>query len=85
MSDISKLSAKACKAGRALLDWSAKDLAREARISPNSLSALEASKDGEGKISDRTARKIVEAFERNGVELLNGDAPGARMRKGAAP
>lgn len=72
-----KLSAESCRAARALLDWSAKDLCREAKVSPNTVVKLEA---GEG-VREAPKARIIEAFERHGIELLNGSFPGARLKK----
>lgn len=71
-----KLNATSCKAARAILGWSTADLVREAKVSPNTVVKLEA---GEPVGSDPKAR-IAAAFEANGVELLNGNSPGARLK-----
>lgn len=70
-----RLTAEACRAGRALLGWSARDLTREAKVSPNTLSKIE---NGE-PVGEDVAQRVREAFARCGVQLLNGDAPGARL------
>ena len=71
------LTPGACRAARALLGWSIGDLVREAGTSPNSVVRFEGDK---GPIRAGTALKIIQAFEAAGVEILNGDAPGARFR-----
>lgn len=75
-----RLTAAACRAARALLSWSQGDLVREANVSPNTVAKIEA---GEA-VRDATSAKIVETFMARGVEILNGDAPGARMRRAAS-
>jgi hypothetical protein len=70
-----KLTAAACRAGRALLGWTVRDLMREAEVSPNTVTGFE----GGGPIRPATAAKIVEAFARHGVEITNGNGTGARL------
>jgi transcriptional regulator with XRE-family HTH domain len=71
-----RLTPQSCRAGRALLGWSQADLVSAAKVSPNTVAKVEAGED----VRDATAEKIVQAFADNGVEILNGDAPGARMK-----
>ena len=70
-----KLTGAACRAGRALLKWSTRDLAREADASPATINLLEADRPYRAG----TADKIVDAFNRHGVEITNGRGTGARM------
>jgi len=70
-----KLTGAACRAGRALLKWSTRDLAREANASPATINLLEADRPYRAGTADR----IVEAFNRHGVEITNGHGTGARM------
>lgn len=77
MSDL-PLNAATCRAARALLGWSAKDLVREAKVSPNTVTRVERGED----VGEATRARIVAAFDAAGVELLNGGAPGARMKPG---
>ena len=72
-----KLTPEACRAGRALLSLTTHDLAARCGVSPTTINKLE---QGEG-VRDSTAAKIVAGFAAHGVEILNGDAPGARMRR----
>lgn len=69
------LTPEACRAARALLRWSVRDLMREAGASPNTVTKFE----GGGEIRPETAAKIVAAFARYGVEVLGDGAPGARL------
>jgi transcriptional regulator with XRE-family HTH domain len=78
----SKLTAPACRAGRALLGWSVADLVREAKVSPNTVTKIES--DSAGGVREDTAARIVAAFERHGVEITNGDGTGARLRNHTA-
>ena len=70
------LAGSACRAGRALLKWSVLDLAREAKVSPNTIVKLE----NGGAIRQRSAMRIRARFARDGVELLEEPTPGARLR-----
>lgn len=72
-----KLTAAACRAARALLGWTVRDLMREAGVSPNTVTALE----GGGIVRPETETKITTAFARHSVEITNGDGTGARLRE----
>ena len=54
-----------------------RDLRERAGVSLPTIQAIEAG----GDFRASTADKIMDAFTAHGVEILNGDAPGARMRK----
>lgn len=73
---MAKLTSAACRAGRALLKWSTRDLAREAEISPNTVFLVESDRPFRAE----TEAKIKAAFERHGVEITNGEGTGARLR-----
>jgi DNA-binding XRE family transcriptional regulator len=75
------ISREQCRAGRALLDWTQKDLADRAAISSVSIRAFE--KGGEMRESNR--RTIREALEAAGVVFLaDGElaagGPGVRLK-----
>lgn len=53
-----------------------RDLREKAGVSLPTIQAIEAG----GDFRASTADKIMDAFNTEGVEILNGDAPGARMR-----
>lgn len=73
-----KLTAAGLRAARGILDWTQADVVRTASVSPNTVAKVEAG----GEVRADTAARIIDAFAANGVEILNGDAPGARMRPG---
>lgn len=75
--DPAHLSPEACRAARALLSWGVRDLAREAGVSVDTVSALENGRP----MRDGTRAALAAAFDVAGVELLNGGAPGARLRR----
>lgn len=70
-----KLTPAACRAARALLNWTVRDLMREAGVSPNTVIGLE----GGQTVRLETEAKIVAAFDAHGVEITNGDGTGARL------
>lgn len=72
---MAKLTGAACRAGRALLKWSMRDLAAASGVSLPTLLKLE----NDGQVSAETAEKVTAAFESKGVEITNGDGTGARL------
>lgn len=77
---------EACRAGRALLGWSMRDLAEHAGVSLGAVNRLES---GSAAVRGSTSAKIEAGFEANGVELLMADdRTGAALvyarRKGGA-
>lgn len=55
-----------CRAGRALLDWEIQRLARDARVSRNTVSRFEREEDA----LQSTVLKMQRAMEKAGVEFL---------------
>jgi transcriptional regulator with XRE-family HTH domain len=74
---MAKLTGPACRAGRALLKWSMRDLVEASGVSLPTILKLE----NDGAVTADTAFKISRAFERYGVEITNGDGTGARLRE----
>ncbi len=78
------LSSAQIRAARALLRWSAEDLARESALGVNTIRRAEVAEEG---ISLTVANNLAirRAFENAGVELIdeNGGGPGVRLRKRA--
>lgn len=72
---MAKLTGPACRAARALLGWSMRDLAREAGVSLPTVQAIEAG----GDYRASTGEKITDAFAANRVEITNGNGTGARL------
>ena len=69
------------RAARGLLGWSQSELAKRAGLSLPTVKRLEA---GWGpRISDEARRRIKQALETGGVQLIaeNGGGPGVRLRK----
>jgi len=76
------LSSAQIRAARALLRWSAVDLAREATLGANTIRRAEVA---EGRTSLTAANELAvrRAFESAGVEFIdeNGGGAGVRLRK----
>ena len=71
---------EACRAGRAILKWSMRDLAERSGVAWTTINRLEA---GTGA-RDATAAKIVAAFQAAGVELVaDGSRTGALVERKA--
>ncbi len=64
------------RAGRALLGWSQTDLADRSNVSPSTIRDFEA---GRRTPMINNLAAMRRALEEAGVELLNGDRPGARL------
>ena len=77
------LTSAQIRAGRALIRWSAEDLAREAKLG---LATIRRAEIAEERTSMTTANDIAvrRALEAAGVEFIdeNGGGPGVRLRKG---
>jgi transcriptional regulator with XRE-family HTH domain len=69
------------RAARALLRWSASDLARQSGVSLSTIHRAEAL-DGETAMTLPNAAAVRGAFENAGVEIIEVDkaGPGARLR-----
>lgn len=70
-----------CRAARALLDWTQRDLAARAKLSTLTIREFERNKS---RLKDSTAQLLRMVLEAEGVVLIdeNGGGPGARL---AAP
>jgi hypothetical protein len=77
-----RLSGGQIRAGRALLRWSAEDLAKQALVGVNTIRRAEAS-DGPTTLTGANEAAIRRALEGGGVEIIeaNGGGPGVRLRK----
>ncbi len=72
---MAKLTGAACRAARAILKWSTRDLAKAASVSPATVNLLESDRP----YREGTAEKIVRAFAEHDVEITNGEGTGARL------
>jgi transcriptional regulator with XRE-family HTH domain len=73
---MANMTPQGCRAGRSLLQWSVRELGEAAGISGESISAFENGRT----MRESNKAKLLEVFDREGVEILNGDSPGARLR-----
>lgn len=71
-----RLTPEANRAARAILKWSVRDLAENAGIAFSTVHSLEKT----GSASQTTVAKIMKAYEKEGVEITNGDGTGARLK-----
>lgn len=69
------------KMARAALGWGVRDLAKAAKVSPDTIARLERGEE----LRESTAATIRKAIERAGVDLIdeNGGGAGVRIRKRA--
>lgn len=70
------LTPESLRAGRALLKWTMRDLATHSGVSLPTINAAENGRPPR----DATRDALIATFAAHGVEILNGDSPGARMR-----
>jgi transcriptional regulator with XRE-family HTH domain len=76
------LTSAQIRAARALIRWSAEDLAEETTLSVTTIRRAEL-KDSETSLTNANDRAIRHALESAGVEFIeeNGGGPGVRLRK----
>ena len=76
------LSSAQIRAARALLRWSAADLANESALGANTIRRAEVAEDGTS-LTAANELAIRRALEAAGVEFIdeNGGGPGVRLRK----
>lgn len=75
---MAKLTGPACRAARALLGWSMRDLREKSGVALATITAIEGGEDHRVSTADR----IVQAFADHGVEITNGNGTGARLLSG---
>lgn len=73
------ISGRHIRAARGLLGWTQAELARRSRVGLGTVRRME---DFDGPVGARTdtLRSVIGILERAGVEFLNGDAPGVRLK-----
>ncbi len=70
------LSPEACRAARALLGWTVRDLGERSGISFETISKYENGR----AMREANKATLAGVFDAAGVDILNGNAPGARLR-----
>lgn len=73
------ITSEQIRAGRALLRWEQKDLAKAAGISLETVKRLERT-PGPVSAYAATVEAITKAMAAVGVEFINGDSPGVRLK-----
>jgi len=76
---MAELTPEANRAARAILKWSVRELADKAGIAFTTVNRFELS----GSATDTTKRKIMAAYEAQGVEIIDQGGTGAMLRKPA--
>jgi len=81
-----RLSSAQIRAARALLRWSAADLARESALGVNTVRRAEVA-EGETSLTAANEQALQRALEAAGVEFIqeNGGGPGVRLKKRTRP
>lgn len=77
MVDNVLLTPDLCRAARGLLNWTQMDLKAASGVATKTIADYER---GARTPYDRTIRDLREAFEAAGIEFMNGDAPGLRLK-----
>jgi transcriptional regulator with XRE-family HTH domain len=78
---VANLTPEACRAARALLGITVRELGERSGIAFETISKFENGRP----MREANKAALGSVFEAAGVEILNGNAPGARMRpKGGA-
>jgi transcriptional regulator with XRE-family HTH domain len=83
---IKSLTSSQIRAGRALLRWSADDLARESALGVNTIRRAELAED-ETSLTVANDLAVRRALETAGVEFIDedGGGPGVRLRQRRRP
>src|SRR6478672_8617645 len=78
-----KISSAQMRAARALLRWSALDLAKASKVGVATIRRVEVV-EGEIPVTLANEAALRQALEAAGVEFTNGDQPGVRLTRAAA-
>lgn len=71
-----RLKPEACRAERAILRWSTEELTAQSGVAGTTINRLENGMPTRAS----TEAKLIAVFAAHGVEVLNGEAPGARLK-----
>lgn len=76
------ITGRQIRAARALLNWSQKELSRKSKVAFGTIQRME---KFEGPVGSRTETlgKVVAVLEKAGIEFLNSESPGLRLRTGS--
>jgi len=68
------------RAARALLGWSQRELSKKSKVAFGTIQRMESFDEPIGSRT-KTLAKVVAVFEKAGIEFLNSESPGLRLRK----
>lgn len=73
------ISGRHIRAARGLLGWTQRDLAKKGKVALGTLRKME---DSDGPVGSRTETliRVIVALEKAGVEFLNDNRPGVRLK-----
>ena len=77
---MTTITGRHIRAARALLGWAQGELAKRSKVARGTIRRMEGF-DGPVSARTETLGRIVAVLERAGVEFLNGERPGVRLRK----
>ncbi len=74
------ITGRQLRAARALLDWEQIELAKRSRVAIGTIRRMESFS---GQIGSRTSTlsQVQQALEKAGIQFLNDESPGVRIRK----
>lgn len=75
-----RITGRHIRAARALLGWAQSELSKRSRVARGTVRRMEGS-DGPVKARTETVDRIVAVLEKAGVEFLDEERPGVRLRK----
>jgi predicted transcriptional regulator len=67
------------RAGRALLGWAQSDLSKRSKVALRTVLRMEGF-DGAVSARTETLNRVIVALEKAGVEFLDGENPGVRLK-----
>jgi transcriptional regulator with XRE-family HTH domain len=76
------ISGRQIRAARALLGWSQRELSRKAKVAFGTIQRMERF-DGPVGSRTETLGRVVGVLEKAGIEFLNTESPGLRLRASA--
>jgi predicted transcriptional regulator len=75
-----RITGRHIRAARALLGWAQSELSKRSRVARGTIRRMEGF-DGPVSARTETLDRIVAVLEKAGVEFLNEDRPGVRLKK----
>jgi transcriptional regulator with XRE-family HTH domain len=69
------------RAARALLNWSQRELSKKSRVAFGTIQRMERFDNGPVASRTETLGRVVGVLEKAGIEFLNSESPGLRIRK----